>query len=106
MKMSTTIIPAAPGFYVLKFYSGYLDEFVVEREPVIAWAVIGSDDVESMRCNVITPMETYNSPYDCSILCLDGKLLEQGDDCKRLTYEQWEKEMRADWESKKAATAE
>jgi hypothetical protein len=53
--MSETIISAAPGFYVLKVYSGYLDEFVVEREPVIAWAVIGSDDVESMRCNVITP---------------------------------------------------
>jgi hypothetical protein len=51
-------------------------------------------------------METYHSPYDCSILCPDGKLLEQGDDCKRLTYEQWEKEMRADWESKKTATAE
>jgi hypothetical protein len=76
------------------------------KEPVIVWAVIGSDDVESMRCNVITPMETYNSPYDCSILRPDGKLLEQGDDCKRLTYEQWEKEMRADWGSKKAATAE
>jgi hypothetical protein len=59
-----------------------------------------------MRCNVITPMQTYHSPYDCSILCPDGKLLEQGDDCKRLTYEQWEKEMRADWESKKTATAE
>jgi hypothetical protein len=95
---SATIIPATPGYEVLMALIGYLDEFVVCRNPIVAWQI--NPDEET--CGVITLTSRYDTVDECTILCPDGKLLDSGENYHRATYAEWEAEKKREWNETRA----